>query len=297
MEAMPVPALNPGALTGRVEEIASTCGAESVAAALYDYEHALDWHYQGDRWSHAASTIKVAVLYALYAAIDERRFGPHRRLHVRNRFLSAAGGEVFRVAPARDGDTEVHDAVGKTMRLAELATHMIATSSNLATNLLLDLVGVDYARAVLERGGVTGVDLVRGVEDDAAFAAGISNRVTANGLVNLLRAIHDARGVSRRASADMLDILALQQFRSGIPAGLPAGLRGRARIANKTGEISTAAHDAGIVFIAGRRPYVLAVLTEHQPDTGKRMDPVAAVSRAVCEWLVETDPPAAEQCL
>src|SRR5512132_1142217 len=131
---MAAPALNPDALTARIEEIASTCGAEGVSASLYDYEHALAWNYDGDRWSHAASTMKVAVLYALYAAIDERRFGPHRRLHVRNRFISAAGGGVFRVAAARDGDTDVHDAIGKTMRLVELATHMIATSSNLATN-------------------------------------------------------------------------------------------------------------------------------------------------------------------
>ncbi|SRR6266540_379655 len=143
---MTAPTLDSAVLTTRIDELASTCGAESVAAALYDYEHALDWNYQGDRWSRAASTIKVAVLYALYASIDERRFGPHRRLHVRNRFVSAAGGAVYRVAPARDGDTEVHDAVGKTMRLAELATHMIATSSHLATNLLLDLLDAWEAR-------------------------------------------------------------------------------------------------------------------------------------------------------
>ena len=104
-----------------------------------------------------------------------------------------------------------------------------------------------------------------------------------------------ARGVSRRASSEMLEILALQQFRSGIPAGLPPELRARTRIANKTGEISTAAHDGGLVFIAGRRPYVLAVLTEHQPDAGKRMDHVATVSRAIYEWLIATDPSVPEQ--
>jgi beta-lactamase class A len=121
--------------------------------------------------------------------------------------------------------------------------------------------------------------------------------VTANGLVRLLRAIYESWGVSKRATGDMLDILFQQQFRSGIPAGLPADIRGRARIANKTGEISTAAHDAGIVFVAGRRPYVLAVLTEHEPDSGKRMDAVAKVSGAIYEWLIAANPPAPEQCV
>lgn len=287
--------LDPGFLTQRIDGIAASSGAATVSASLYDYEHDLSWSYRGDRWCHAASTIKVAVLYALYAAIDERRFGPYRRLHVRNRFLSAADGSPFRVAAARDGDGDVHNAIGKTMRLVELATHMIATSSNLAANLLLDLLGVEYARGTLAVAGIAGVDLVRGVEDDLAFEEGINNRVTADGLVALLRAIHEARGVSRRASGDMLEILSMQQFRSGIPAGLPAEARNRARIANKTGEISTAAHDAGIVFIAGRRPYVIAVLTEHAPDNGKRMEPVAMVSRAIYDWLVEIDPPP-ERC-
>ncbi|MDQ3069391.1 MAG: class A beta-lactamase-related serine hydrolase [Acidobacteriota bacterium] len=289
--------LDTALITHRIDEIAAASESTSIAVSLYDYEHALSWSYQGDRWSHAASTIKVAVLYALYAAIDERRFGPHRRLHVRNRFASAVDGTPFRVSPVRDGNMAVHAALGKTMRLSELATHMITTSSNLATNLLLDLVGVEYAREMLARASIGGVDLVRGVEDDAAFEAGVNNRVTANGLVRLFRAIHESWGVSKLATADMLEILHMQQFQSGIPAGLPADARARARVANKTGEISTAAHDTGIVFVAGRQPYALTVLTEHAPDSGKRMDAVARVSTAVYQWLVAADPPAPEQCV
>ena len=289
--------LDPALLTRKIDEIVDASGSESIAVSLYDYEHAMSWSYQGDRWSHAASTIKVAVLYALYAAIDERRFGPHRRLHVRNRFLSCVDGTPYRVSPGRDGNSDVHAQIGKTMRLSELATHMITTSSNLATNLLIDLVGIDYARETLAQASIDGIELVRGVEDDAAFEAGINNRVTANGLVRLFRAIYESWGVSKRATGDMLDILFMQQFRSGIPAGLPSEARARARIANKTGEISTAAHDAGIVYIAGRKPYVLAVLTEHEPDSGKRMEPVARVSTAVYEWLIAADPPAPEQCV
>ena len=290
-------ALDPALLTRKIDEIAAGSSSESIAVSLYDYEHAMSWSYQGDRWSHAASTIKIAVLYALYAAIDERRFGPHRRLHVRNRFTSCVDGSPFRVSQGRDGNSDVHAAIGRTMRLSELATHMITTSSNLATNLLIDLVGIDYVRETLGRASIDGVDFVRGVEDDLAFEAGINNRVTANGLVRLLRAIYESWGVSKRGSGDMLEIMFMQQFRSGIPAGLPQEARSRARIANKTGEISTAAHDAGIVYIAGRKPYVLAVLTEHEPDSGKRMDPVARVSTAVYEWLIAADPPAPEQCV
>src|SRR5438132_6923675 len=130
------------------------------------------------------------------------------------------------------------------MRIRELARHMIVTSSNLATNLLVDLIHVDQAQQMLSRHGIRGIDLARGVEDDKAFDANFNNRVTANGLVSLFRVIHDRRGVLAESSREMLDILFQQEFRSGQPAGLPSNVRDAAQIANKTGEISSASHDA-----------------------------------------------------
>ena len=180
---------------------------EAAAVAVHDFTSGREWHVDGNRWFHAASTIKVAILVALSAAVGDGRFQLASRLAVRNRFISAADGTPFRVAPGRDANAEVYKHIGRTMRVQDLALHMIATSSNLATNLLLDLVGVDYARGVLARIGVQGVDLRRGVEDERAFAAGINNRVTACGLLALFRAIHEGRAGSERGTDWMMHIL------------------------------------------------------------------------------------------
>ena len=152
------------AFAEEIPVIAEEAQLKAAAVAVHDFASGADWHVNGDRWFHAASTIKVAILVALAAAVAEGRFQLSSRLAVRNRFLSAADGLPFRIAAARDANAEVHRHIGRTMRLDELAGHMIATSSNLATNLLVDLVGVGYARAVLARIGVEGVDLRRGVE-------------------------------------------------------------------------------------------------------------------------------------
>jgi beta-lactamase class A len=226
-------------------------------------------------------------MLALFGAIDAGRFTLDSRLHVRNRFLSLVDGTPFRVAAGRDADKEVHASIGKTMRIGDLARHMIITSSNLATNLLVDLIKVDQAQEMLARHGIRGVELARGVEDDKAFEANFNNRVTANGLVALFRVIYERRGVLPESAREMLDILFEQQFRSGIPAGLPSDVRSEARIANKTGEISMAAHDAGLVFLADRKPYVLAVLTETEPNSDKRMERIARVSTAVYKCLTD----------
>jgi beta-lactamase class A len=274
------------ALEARIEEIAKEVGGEGLAVSLYDYQTGLQWSQRGDRWFHSASTIKVAVLLALFGALDAGRFTLDSRLHVRNRFLSLVDRTPFRVSAGRDADKEVHAHIGKTMRIGDLARHMIVTSSNLATNLLVDLIKVDQAQQMLARHGIRGVELTRGVEDDKAFDANFNNRVTANGLVALFRVIHERRGVLQESAGQMLDILFQQEFRSGIPAGLPAEVRAASRIANKTGEISVAAHDAGLVFLPERQPYALAVLTEPDAATDRRMERIARVSNVVYDWLI-----------
>jgi beta-lactamase class A len=269
------------ALYHRVSRIARESGAESVAVAYHDSERGTAWSLHGDRWFHAASTIKIPVLAGLFAATDAGDFHSNDRVHVRNRFMSIVDGRPYRVSSARDASPLVHRAIGRTLPLRELARHMIATSSNLATNLLVELVGVDAIRDAIDRLGVSGIDFHRGVEDELAWREGINNRVTARGLVDLLRKIEEGNAFSARSTEAMLDILHAQEFRSGIPAGLPS----EARVAHKTGEISTVAHDAGLVFLPEREPYALAVLTEWDPDATGRQETIAAISRAVYEHL------------
>lgn len=271
-------------LTKKIEQIASSAGATDVALAFHDYAAGTSFDYQGDRWFHAASTIKVPVLLGVFAAIEEGDIPLDSRLHVRNRFFSVADGSPYRVAASRDAGSQVQAYVGRTMKIRELAKQMIVTSSNLATNLLVDLIGIDTLEQALENFGSEGIELKRGVEDEVAYERGINNRVTAIGLVKVLRAIEEA-SVSRQSSKEMLEILHAQEFRSGIPAGVPES----ARVANKTGEISTVAHDAGLVYLKDREPYALAILTQWDPsNTSKRRETLADLSRAVFEHLTES---------
>jgi beta-lactamase class A len=281
----PEPALppeSPDVLRARLEELEKRSGCRALAVSLYDAETGAVFQHRADRWFHAASTIKLAILLGVFGEIHRGGLVPQSRLHVRNRFVSAYDGTLFRVNADRDANAEVQDAIGKTMRISELALHMIATSSNLATNLLLDYVGLESVQRTLAELGIEGVDIRRGVEDERAFQAGINNQVTADGLVKLLRVIAEERAFSPELSRKMLEILHAQEFKSGIPAGLPV----QARVAHKTGEISTVAHDAGIVYLPKRKPYVVAVLTEWEPDATGRSATIAAASYDVYTYLL-----------
>jgi beta-lactamase class A len=272
-------------LDARLSTIAERATAATIGVSVYDYLSGGAWCFNGDRWFHAASTIKVAVLIALFDAVDQGRVALNARLHVRNRFLSAADGAPFRVDPSRDADNDVHDARGRTMRLRELAERMIVRSSNLATNLLIDLLGVEGIRASLRTLGVQGIDVCRGVEDDRAFDCGMSNRITPNGALAMMRAIVGSPLLSPEASTRMIDILLAQQFSGIIGPGLPDYIRPSARVAHKTGDISTATHDVGIVFLPGRPPYITGIFVESSGDARERIDLGVKASAAVYECV------------
>jgi beta-lactamase class A len=270
-------------LRDQIEKIESDSGAKAIAVAMHDAETGLELHYHADRWFHAASTIKVPILLGVFAAIDRGDLLPHSRVHVRNRFLSVIENIPFRVESGRDANSAVHNAIGKMMRVDELAYHMITTSSNLATNLLLGVIGPESVNQTLKELDVErGIELRRGVEDELAFENGINNMVTADGLLRILVMLSEGRAFSPALSRRMMDILHGQEFNQGIPARLPKG----ARVAHKTGEISTIAHDAGVVYLPKRKPYALVILTEWDPAVSGRSRTIAAISHTIYEFLV-----------
>jgi len=272
-------------LRDELEVLALKNKTRAIGVALHDLETGFRFSLCGDRWFHAASTIKVAVLLAVFRAADQGRLRLDEPLHVRNRFFSAADGSAFRVSQDRDAAPELYAAIGRTAKISALAHAMIVASSNLAANLLLDFVGVEYARTVLREAQVDGVKLRRGVEDHGAHERGINNEATADGLLSLLSAIR-RDFLTPESKREIIRILLEQRFNSMIPAGLPP----HATVAHKTGEISTACHDIGIVYLPEREPYITAILTEFDTDTEGRRETVAAISETIYRALLQTNP-------
>lgn len=256
---------------------------EQLGISFYDAETTIQWSYNADHYFHAASTMKLAVLLAVFREVERGQLSLDAPVHVRNRFTSIVNQEPFMLDLGRDADPNVYGHLGKTLTVRELAYWMITLSSNLATNLLIDVIGVPTIQKALDELEVDGVRILRGVEDQAAFEAGLNNEVTANGLLKLLRVIADGKAYSKEASDEMMKIMLDQQYRSGIPAGLPKA----ARVAHKTGNISTIHHDAGIVYLEDRKPYVLVILTQFSADMG-RGTAVAEVSRDIYNALAGT---------
>ncbi|MBV8784699.1 MAG: serine hydrolase [Gammaproteobacteria bacterium] len=226
-----------------------------MAVAFRTLDGRSEWQRQAAQPFHAASTMKVPVLIELLHARQEKKLRLEDPLPLRNEFHSIVDGTPYALSPEDDSETDLYRHLGESRTLGTLAELMITVSSNLATNLLIERLGVENIRRTVHELGADGMSVLRGVEDNKAFEHGLNNTTSAAALCTLLTALAQGRVVDPAASAQMLKILERQQFNQGIPAGLPAGVV----VAHKTGDITGVHHDAAVVFAA--RPYVLVILT------------------------------------
>jgi beta-lactamase class A len=230
---------------------------------------------------HAASTMKVPVMFELYRRAAEGSVSLDDSVTIRNGFRSIADGSAFSLSPEDDSDPELYSLVGRRLPLRELIRRMITRSSNLATNLLIEIADPDSVERSQTRVGASEMKVLRGVEDGPAYERGMNNTTTAYGLMKSLEAVAASPLVPPDGREEMLRILRQQEFSEMIPAGLPPGTP----VGNKTGWITGIQHDGAIVLPPGRAPYVLVVLTRGFQDRDAAAATGREISRAVWERL------------
>jgi beta-lactamase class A len=244
-----------------------------VGVAFRTLDGKTEWFSRADESFHAASTMKVPVMIELFDQAREGKLTLDDPLLIKNQFHSLADGSIYALDTADDSELDLYKAIGQTRTLRQLCELMITVSSNLATNLLIEKLGVENIRATVHSLHADGMNILRGVEDNKAFQKGLNNTTTARGVSQLLDTIARGEAVDQDSSKQMIEILERQTFNEGIPAGLPPGTR----VAHKTGEITKIHHDAAIVFAP--RPFVLVILVRVLDDKKESAALMADITR------------------
>ncbi|HXJ47387.1 MAG TPA: serine hydrolase [Candidatus Dormibacteraeota bacterium] len=244
-----------------------------VGIAFHTLDGKYEWYSRADESFHAASTMKVPVLIELFHQVKDGKLKLSDPLAVQNEFRSIADGSPFKLDAADDSEADLYKAEGQTRTISQLAELMITVSSNFATNLLIEKLGVENIRATVHSLDAEGMNVLRGVEDGKAFEKGMNNTTTARGLATLMTAIADGKAVDAESSKQMIKILERQKFNEAIPAGLPTGTV----VAHKTGDITKVHHDAAIVYT--RRPFVLVILVRGITEDKEAYKLMAAIAR------------------
>jgi beta-lactamase class A len=226
---------------------------------------------------HAASTMKVPVMLGIFEAVTRGELRLDQPVRVRNDFVSILDGSHYALDATEDSDPKLYDLAGSAVPLEELVRRMIVRSSNLATNIVIELIGAKRVMALMKEIGANDIRILRGVEDDKAYHAGMNNTTTAYDLMLVFKTLGERQAISADASKAMIDILLAQEFNDGIPGGLPR----HTPVAHKTGSITEIAHDAGLVIPPAGSPYALVILTRGFKKSEDAEKVMARISRAI----------------
>jgi beta-lactamase class A len=237
-----------------------------VALAARHVESGRTWCYNEHVVLPSASLIKLPILAAFWEAAEAGRLDPDERTNVPAGTSVEGTGVLKALAP------------GLQPTWNDLATLMITVSDNVATNLIIDRLGINAIQAWIDKAGLADTRLERRMMDRAAMDAGRGNWTSAADMEALLSAVASGTCISDEASRRMRQALEAQQIQDRLPRRLGEG----ARVANKTGNFSDVIHDAGIVTWPGGT-LAIAVLTQGVRPAWQAMDTIAEIAAVLVE--------------
>lgn len=226
---------------------------------------------------HAASTMKTPVMIEVFKQAKARKFKLTDSILVKNEFKSIVDGSPYSMDIADDSGDGMYKMIGKKMTIYDLTYQMIIVSSNLATNILIDLVDAKNANESMRKLGAKDIQVLRGVEDQKAFDKGLSNTTTAYDLMLIFEKIAQNKVIDKKSCEEMRKILFDQKFNEIIPEKLSKNVK----VAHKTGSITGVQHDSGIVYLPDGRKYVLVLLSKKLKNADAGVKVLAEVSEMI----------------
>lgn len=246
-------------------------------------DSSLQFAINPDTVFHAASTMKTPVMIELFKQAEEGLFNLSDSVMIENRFYSIVDSSEFELDLDPDADDPYEAKVGEKATIYDLNHAMITYSSNIATNIIIQMVGAEKTTQTMRELGAQKIEVLRGVYDMKAFDRGLSNRTTARDLGIILSHIAQGTAVSAEKDSIMIEIMKDQFYKDVIVAGLPDD----AVVANKTGSIDGVEHDSAIVYLPDGKSYVLIYLSKDLPDDVRGREIGAEVSEMVYSFLTD----------
>ena len=230
---------------------------------------------------HAASTMKTSVMIEVFKQASEGKFSLQDSLVIKNDFKSILDGSSYSMELGRDSGEHLYEQIGQKRSIEDLVTDMIIYSSNLATNIIIELVDAKNVNKTMREMGAMDINVLRGVEDMKAYEAGLSNSTTAYDLMLIFEALANGKAVNAEADKEMLHILQQQKHTDLIPALLPENLK----IANKTGWITGVHHDSALIELPDGEKYVLVLLSKNMKDMEAGTKMLSEVSKLIYDHV------------
>jgi beta-lactamase class A len=197
----------------------------------------------------AASLIKLFILLEFFRCVDRKELCLDAEVSLQKEHKVPGFGIV----------KELH--AGLNLTYEDLALLMIVLSDNVATNILIDTLGMSTINATTQKQGYVHTSLQRKMMDGEAKSRGLDNYTTPRDILNLLIDIETGKILSASSRQRFIDILKRQQCNNKLPLLLPS----EAVLAHKTGDLPQVEHDAGLMYIKDV-PIAIVVMTKDLVD-------------------------------
>jgi beta-lactamase class A len=214
------------------------------------------------------SAIKVPILVELFRQADRGELRLDEAVTIRRD--DAVGGSGY-LRHFRDG--------ASALSLHDLAVMMITISDNMATNLLIERVGMENVTRTMAGLGLPNTKLQRRMIQPEESRRGNENLSTATEAATLMARIHRCElPMSETLCRELRDILEIPHA-GAIADAVPAGIT----VGQKTGSITGVAVNWGYVDLPGR-PYVIAAMGNYG-DTGRIQQSIRAATAAAHDYF------------
>jgi beta-lactamase class A len=205
-----------------------------------------------------ASTIKVPILIEFYRRVEAKTLDPMKLVHYVEAHRTGGSGVIKTLTPGT-----------VNMPLIDYITLMINVSDNSSTNYLIELLDIEKINALIEELGLRETRLARKMMDIEAFKAGKDSFTTPRELVAMFEELYTPHTLSHFVCEETLKML--KKPKEGMVQGLIRNvIPDSVEVADKSGWVSGAALDAGIVY-QPKRPYAVALLAKHIPSSDLHM--------------------------
>ena len=239
--------------------------SDKIAVSVVPLENDDTPYYKNENRKYvSASMIKLLILAEFIDQIDKNKITLETKYILKEEDIVKGAGIIQFME------------IGTELSYDTLALYMIMHSDNIATNVLIDILGKDRINEKSKELGLKDAQLNRKM----MYWDGTENYINSKDIEIILKGLLNNSIGSEKMCQKGIEYLLKNVDNDGIVQGLPNGTK----FAHKTGDLDRIRHDGGIVY--GKKKYIIIVLTkdfEDTKDANKLMGEISSIAYNIME--------------
>lgn len=261
--------INYNKLKKEIEDMVKDSSA-NISISFYDLDEDENFAINGDKKVPSASMIKLLIMLKLLEKVERKELDLEEKIKIQD-YEKVDGSGILKELSSNH-----------SFSIRELLTLMIIVSDNFATNILIEILGMDDVNELGEELGLLNTSLQRKMMDLDAKEKGFDNYTSSQDILKILKMIYDKTFLSEDLSDLALDILLRQQERSRLQRFLSEDIK----IASKSGDLDNLENDGGI-FFTNKKNYILVVLVNEAQSNDIAKEIIGKISLKIYEEIGE----------